>query len=485
MLVPAAEYRPDVSPLNSSFTDELVNVLCADGGYIPAPAFETLAAAFPGVPRGWLTVRSLDGTVRFFAATDTDLYLLDNTDLSWDNVSKVSGGYNANQESPWSMRSFGSYVIAVNANDDPQVYQIGTDVLFRNLGGSPPRASFVRTWGDFVVLLGLPTHPNRAHWSGLNDCEFWTPGTNSCDYQDFPDGGRLQGASEATNPLILMEEAIYLGTFVPGSVEIYTFQKLHDKRGASSPYSIASRGSLTFFADTGGFFQISADGALTPIGYEKVDRTVFRELSSSAISRIQGAIDPFYSRVYWALDYAGLGVYSEIIVYDWQIGKWTVLATEIQGLFPLAAAGITLDGLDAVSASLDALPFSLDSKAWQGGAPLLGAFDAEGNFGAFTGDNLEATVVTQEFGDTAGGVSRTTRCYPVVDAAEVYMSIGQRFRRTDAVTWLPEAAPSSNTGQVRKRSRARFHRFKIRIPAGVDWTHLQGVDADVASAGFR
>jgi hypothetical protein len=131
------------------------------------------------------------------------------------------------------------------------------------------------------------------------------------------------------------------------------------------------------------------------------------------------------------------------------------------------------------------LPFSLDSKALQGGAPILGAFDMENRIGAFVGENLEAVITTQEFGDTAGGVTRTTRCYPVVESDEVFVSIGHRFRRNENTIWMNEQVPSANTGQVRKRSRSRFHRFKIRIPAGVVWQHMQGVDVDFAPAGFR
>jgi hypothetical protein len=484
-LIPPAEFRPDVSDLNGSYTSELLNVLCADGSYIPAAAFAPLTSALPGAPLGYLSVRALSGAVMFFAGTAGKLYLLNNTTLAFDDVSQALTTYAATSDAPWSMAAFGNFVIAVNQNDDPQVYEIGVDTAFRDLGGSPPRAGIVRIWGDFVALMRLTSNPNRVQWSGLNDAEFWTPGTNNSDYQDFPDGGLVQGSSEATNPIVFLESAIQRGTFVPGSIEVFTFQKIHEKRGAKSPYSIATRGAYAFYGDEGGFFQISPDGSLTSIGFEKVDRTVFKRLQASSISRIAGAVDPFYSRVYWAVDYAGSGVYDQILVYDWNLTKWTAIEVSVLGIFPFATSGYTLEGLDVVSSSLDDLPFSLDSKAWQGGAPILGAFNTSNILGSFLGDNLEATITTQEFGDTAGGVTRTTRIYPVVETSDVFVSIGHRFRRSDAVAWRSEQSPSYNTGQVRKRSRSRFHRFKVRIPAGADWSHMQGVDVDFAPAGSR
>lgn len=485
VLVPQAEYRPDVSTLNGVYSDEIRNVLVADGSYIPAKDFAAMADALGESPLGGIAVIGTDGSVRIFAGSATKLWLLDNTDLTFDDVSQAATTYAATNSAPWSFAAFGNFVIAVNANDDPQVFEIGTDIVFRDLAGSPPRAGIVKIWGDFVALMGLASNKNRVHWSGLNDCEFWTPGSNNCDYQDFPDGGAVQGSSEATNPIVFLERSIYRTTFVPGSVEIFSFQKIHDKRGAKSPYSIATRGAYSFYCEEGGFFQISPDGAINAIGFEKVDRTVFTRLNSSSISKIQGVVDPFYSRVYWVVDYAGAGTYSEMLVYDWNLSKWTVLDVQVKQIFPLATIGYTLEGLDAIYASLEEVPFSLDSKAWQGGSPILGAFDASGRLGAFLGDNMEATIVTQELGDTSGQIQRVTECYPVVDTLDCFLSIGGRMRRSDGFTWTEEQAPSYNTGRVRKRSRARFHRFKVRIPSETSWAHFQGVDVNLQPAGYR
>ncbi|MEI3803162.1 hypothetical protein V6R85_01460 [Agrobacterium sp. CCNWLW32] len=485
MLIPAAEYAPDVADLNSSFSNAIQNVLCASGGYIPAPALSALTSALGEQPIGWLSVRSLDGSIRFFAGTPTKLFLLNNTDLTWTNVSKAATVYNASVDVPWHMKAFGNFIIAVNQNDDPQVYQIGTDVLFRNLGGSPPRAGRIAIWGDFVALLDLTSNQNRVQWSGLNNCEFWTPGSNNSDYQDFPDGGRVTGSSDVTNPIVLLESAIQRATFVPGSAEIFTFQKVQEMRGAKSPLSVATRGSFVFFADAGGFFQCAADGSVSPIGFEKVDRTVFGKISVYGTSKIMGAIDPFYSRVYWAVDTNDDNRYEEMYVYDWQLQKWTMISINVMGIFPFATSGYTLDGLDSVSSSLDALPFSLDSKVWDGGAPVLGSFTSDWKIGAFSGTNLEATITTQEMGDTAGQVTRAVESAPVVDTINTFVSIGVRMRRSDNVVWLPEQIPSTNTGVVKKRARARFMRFKTRIPAGVVWRNFKGIDVPTTPAGSR
>jgi len=484
---PIAEYRPDVSGLNTDYTDDIRNCLPADGSYIPMPSFKAFTQGFSEPPLGAIAVRSLDGATTVFVGTSGKLYMLDNTDLSWRDVCQEGVTYSANPNARWSFAVFGNYVIAVNKNDPPQVFDIGSSTVFRDLGGNPPRAGIVKIWGDFVCLMQLPDNPNRVYWSGLNDAEWWTPQQKNCDYQDFPDGGMVQGSNEATNPIIFLQSAIYMGTFVPGSDIVFSFQKIHDKRGAKSPWSIATRGVQAFYADEGGFFQIAADGSVSSIGFEKVDRTVFSRLNTVSISEIFGVIDPFFSRVYWAMDYAGLGTFDEMLVYDWGLQHWSIVTIRATGIMPVYNAGYTLESLDKISDSLEKLPFSLDSKAWQGGAPILGMFSTDYRLGSFSGPLMEATVTSQEVGSTGGEIWRMASVYPMLDTDEAFMSVGSRFRRTqyEEIRWGRERQPSYNTGRYHVRSRSRFHKFRLRIPEGAIWHHMKGFDVTFMGAGLR
>ncbi|XAI96516.1 hypothetical protein [Microcystis phage Mae-JY35] len=485
VMVPIAEYRPDVSNLNRDMSSSILNVLCADGSYMPFPKLEPYTAALAAKPLNAFMARTLAGDIRIFAGTADKLWLLNNTTLAWADVSQALVTYGATESAPWSFAQFGPYVVAVNTNNDPQVFDLSTSTAFASLAGSPPRASSVRVWGDFLVLIGLASNPDRIHWSGLNNIEMWTPGTANSDFQQFPDGGRVQGATDATNPLIFQERAIRRATFVPGSVEVFTFQKIHEARGAKSPLSVATRGSFAFYADEGGLFQIGPDGALTPIGYEKVDRTIFQNVKASDIARMRGIVDPFYSRVYFAVDEAGLGDYDTFYVYDWNLTRWTKTEASIVLHIPAATPGQTLEGLADISASLDALPFSLDSRVWQGGAPVLAAFDRDNRLGFFSGSNARAVVTTQEMGDTGGQITTVMEQYPVVDTALLTCAVGSRFRRNDPVVWTNEQSPSFNTGTVKKRSRGRFHRFRSTIEEGALWSHFQGSDVKTITSGQR
>ncbi|MET3590338.1 hypothetical protein ABID23_001444 [Bartonella silvatica] len=483
---PIADYRPDVADINACFTDELVNVLPADGSYIPMPSFKPLTEACPGTFLGAHAVKSKNG-VSVIVGTEKKIYLLDNTTMSWKDISPKGKSYLANVDAPWSFALFGDYVIAVNANDKPQVIDINHDKTFRDLGGNPPQAGIVRVWGDFVCLMKLSEHPRRVHWSGLNDAEFWTVGKKSCDYQDFPDGGFVQGATETTNPIIFMRSAIYAGSFIPGSKIIFSFQKIHDKRGVKNAESIVCRGDLAFFADEGGFYQITNEGQIIPIGFEKVDRTLAQKASQNNLYTLSAAVDGVYNRVYWMVGLDGDIDKPILLIYDWGLQKWTKAVVPIKMILPIFWAGITLEGLDKISQNIDELPFSLDSNVWKNESPVLGAFDHQGRLGAFAGDPMACVITSQEMGQTNGMITRVKNIMPQVNSAEFYLSVGMRFRQSieEKTVWLPEKKPSHNTGQVHVRARARFYRFKLRIPEGMNWSHVTGFDVELKPAGVR
>ncbi|WP_455473946.1 hypothetical protein [Bartonella sp. B30(2025)] len=484
---PIADYRPDVADINGVFTDELINVLPADGSYIPMPSFMPFAPPCSDNILSAIAVKTKFG-VSIIVGANKKIYMLNNTTMQWQDISREGDPYLANVDAPWSFALFGDYVIAVNANDKPQVINlVNNDSRFRNLGGNPPRAGIVRVWGDFVCLMKLTEHPRRVHWSGLNDAEFWTVGQKSCDYQDFLDGGFVQGSTETTNPIIFMRSAIYAGSFIPGSKMIFSFQKIHDKRGVKNPESIVCRGNFSFFADDGGFYQITNEGEIIPIGFEKVDRTITTKVNNSNLSTLFAAIDGVYNRVYWMVKRDDQEEERILFIYDWGLQKWTKAILHIKMILPIFLSGSTLEGLDQISNNIENLSFSLDSKAWKNEAPVLGAFDNQGRLGSFSGKPMACIVTSQEMGQTSGMMTRIKNIFPRINSGEFYLSVGIRLRQSleEKTVWLPEKQPSYNTGKIHYRVRARFYRFKLRIPEGVNWSHITGFDVELKPAGMR
>ncbi|WP_273791514.1 hypothetical protein [Bartonella sp. CM31XJBT] len=479
---PIADYRPDVAVVNGSFTDSLVNVLPADGGYIPMPSAMVVSNPLEEKPLGSIAFRSGNG-VKIIVGGKQKLYSYDSQTKGWKDISQSGVTYQANEENKWSFALFKNMVIAVNKNDKPQVFKVLSSERFEDLEGNPPKAGLVKIWGPFVCLMQLTDNPNRIHWSGEGDETLWETQYNVSGYMDFQDGEYVQGATETTNPLIFLRSAIYAGSLTLGSKSPFAFQKIQDKRGARSAASIACRGSDAFFAGDGGFYQMSLDGQLLPIGFEKVDRTVFKTFDKFALDEMQGVIDPIDNRIYWSLKRGNNE--QTTFVYDWGLQKWSTLQGKPFTFFPVFTTGYTLEQLDEISINLEALPASLDSPRWQSGAPMLGAFDDNNRLVMFTGAPMEATVVSQEMGAPDGSFNFITKMFAEVDTTEGLLSIGERRLRNNQtpIIWHKERVCSYVTGAYHGRSRNRYHRFKLRIPEGIHWNQITGFNVDLRPLG--
>ncbi len=481
MIVAVTEWRPDAEGLNVGWAVEMTNVLPAAEGAIPFKQLQALTEALEEQPLGAIAVRTNSGTVHIFAGTTDKLWKLDNADGSWDDVSKAATTYAATEDEPWRFKPWGDSVVAVNINDDPQEFVLSSSTEFDDLAGNPPRARHI---ADFRNMLGL-MNDDELFWSDTNDIYNWTPGgASNAGSQPFPSGGIIMGATDETNPIVFQRHDINIGTYQPGSDEIFTFKNLGVGRGCAAPYSICSRDGRTFFADTGGFFQISA-GGVTPIGVEKIDRTIFEALPAPELSRIRGEVDPVYSRVYFALNVSGSSaVYDRILIYDWVLQRWTMARFPASLLVPLLSgtAGASLDGL---TDNIDTYPLSFDAKALQGGAPTMACFDADFKLGVFQGQNLEAKITVREAGDTTRSVTWVDNIMPIVDALHVTMYAGTRMMRGKPYTWSNLHSINEETGFFDVRIETRFLQCQFIIPAGEAWSLFQGADIPAFPAGER
>jgi hypothetical protein len=192
-VVTFGEYKPDLSDYEAATERDALNVVPRGDGFGPFPSLTALSLSLGAQCRGAFEAIKTDGSVVVFAATATDLFLLNNTNFSWSKVSQGGGPYaSISSADQWRFVQFNNLVIAVQANVVPQVFDISIATAFSNLAGSPPQARYADIVGKFVVLTGLLSNPNRVQWSGLNDVNgpnSWTPGINSSDYQDLADGG--------------------------------------------------------------------------------------------------------------------------------------------------------------------------------------------------------------------------------------------------------------------------------------------------------
>lgn len=351
-LVPFPDYAPDVSPLGQAESQTIYNVVPKGDGYGPVQGLLPYTDSLPGACRGYFYGRRVDGSISIFAGTESDLYMMNNTTLSWDKVSKGGTSYaTVPTGDNWVFVQFNDLVIAVQQNVPPQKYALATSSAFVDLGGDPPFAGSIAVIGFFIVLTALQNNKLRAHWSDLDAPEQWTAGIGLSDFQDFPDGGICIAASGGDAfGLIFQEQSMRSMTYAAGNPAIFQFYRISTQEVLYAKHSIVNVGNRVYYLGAAGFKEIvGSTSDPVPIGKEKVDRTFFAEVDAAAPNLILGASAPSATRIYVAYKSklnGTPGLFDRVLVFDYVLRKWARINIVGEFIAPLAKPGLTLEAMD-------------------------------------------------------------------------------------------------------------------------------------------
>lgn len=483
--IPLGEWFPDRAPLGSPVS-VATNVIPWADGYKSFPALSIVSNnALTAKFQGGHFARNNAATVYQYAGDATKLYVLGSA--AWSDVSRLAGGaYSTAPDDWWEFIQWGETVIAVNGvNDVPQVITLG-GANFAALGGSPPKARHIAIVRDFVVLGNIndgAAYPSRVRWSGINNSTSWTvSATTQADYQDLQgEGGWIQKIIGGEYGTIFQERAIWRMTYI-GSPEIFQFDLIEKNRGVFAPQSVVAWGNMRFFLADDGFYQITGSSSAEPIGDGKVDRYFLNDFQVGNQHLITAIIDPVNKLVLWAYPGAGFtaNTTNQILVYNWVYKKWSLITQTIEGFSRYASEGYTLESLDNLSSSIDALTTTLDSRTYTGGAQILSAFNSSHYAGTFTGSAMAATVDTGEVELTRGGRSAVQEVRPLVDGNAASITVGTRNLVSDSVTW-GSAISQNASGFCPARTNANFHRFRVTTSGSFNF--IQGLKVEHTKIG--
>lgn len=493
MMIPAGPWEPDAAGIDEAVLLVAKNVWAAKGGYIPIPLLESIStSALPTRCIGLFFARTSAGGFQIFGATATKLYRF--VSSAWADVTRVSGGnYNVAGDDYWSFEQFGSKVFATNISDDLQVYDVDSASNFTAAPGSPPRARYVKTVGNFLVLASLTSSDRTLRNSALNDTSGWSVGTNLCDEQEFPDGGRITGLAGGENGYVVQEKSIRRMIFQPGSDIAFRFERLEAEHGAAAGYSLASTANSIFFLANDGFYSFGPNG-LIPIGAQKVNKWFRANCDLSRYYSVIAFTDPFAPRIGWAFyNSQGSTNFDRVIWYDWQINQWTYAEVEAQFWSSLVTAGVTLEDLD-VYGDIDSggIPYPFDSRVWEGGAPVIGAVNSAGRMAFLEGAApMTALFLSPPLHLQPGGrrsKELTIEPLSVLNDATLTLRVGRRESTNNTASYTSSVSPSSLSGLYRVTASGRLHEFEVTVTqsSGTIWTHFQGLDVQAASpAGMK
>lgn len=469
------EWMPDQSGISGALTDAK-NVVSQAIGYGPFPTPVSFSSAAAENLTSLYAAKAPDSNTYFFAAGLSKIYTVSGS----GTLTQVNTGLTTGANDRVRFTQFGKTVIICNNAEKLKSWVLGTSSTFTEIAATAPIAKFITVVRDFVVCantLETTQQQYRVRWSAINDETDWVENVNTqSDYQDIPDGGQIMGIRGGEFGLVLLERSIHRMTYV-GTPFIFQFDNISRNKGCMVSGSVAQYQGITFFLSDDGFYM--CDGQqVVPIGAEKVDRFFLSDASESEYNSMSAAIDPVRKLVIW--NYKSVDATRKLLIYNFATKKWTYGDANTDYLGEASSGASTLEELDSISGSIDALTTSLDSLLYVGGKYFLG-----GTYGtrvySFTGASLTGSIATGDI--DVGANSVVTLARPIVDNGSGSLSVASRTLLNQSVTYGTSTAADSEN-RVSLRSAGRYHRLKL-VPTGANWKTAVAVDVDITPQGVR
>jgi hypothetical protein len=470
------EWMPDQPSVSGALTDAK-NVVSQAIGYGPFPTPVTFSTSNAAEDLTSLyAAKQPNGDTALFAAGATKIY----TVTGVGGITQVKTGMTTGANDRVRFTQFGKTVISTNNAEKLQAWTLGTSTSFADLSATAPIAKFITVVRDFVVCantLETTQQQYRVRWSAINNETDWTEDVNTqSDYQDIPDGGQIVGIRGGEFGLVFLERAIHRMSYV-GTPFIFQFDNISRGKGCMVAGSIAQYQGVSFFLSDDGFYMCDGQN-VTTIGAEKVDRFFLQDASESDYKTMSAAVDPIRKLVIW--NYKTVNGNRSVIIYNFKTQKWTYGDAGTDFLAEASTSSVTLEQLDSLSNSIDALTTSLDSQLFVGGKYFLGGTLAT-RVMTYTGASQTAVISTGDL--DIGANSVVTLARPIVDNGSATVAIASRTLLNQGVSFNTAVAASSEN-RVSLRSAGRYHRLKV-TPTGANWNNAISVDVDVTPQGVR
>ena len=410
-----------------------------------------------------MVATKLDGTRRIFAGTQTKLYELSST--TWTDRSAGGGSYTGSTESRWSCCQFGDTTIASNLVDSMQSSVTGA---FAAIAGAPKAKIVVSASNNFAIAFytnegTYGVAPDRWWCCAQSNQTDWVPAvaTGATTGRLIASEGPLTAGLPLGDYVIAYKaRALWVGSFVGSTNGTWQFTLVTGSDcGAVGQDAVCSIGNAHFIVGEDDFWLF--DGT-RPVPIGEGMRNWFRANSSQTFRYRTRCVYDRQRNLVW-VNYPGTsstGDCDRTLVYHVGRKRWGVADFVGEAFLNFVAPGVTIDGLNVYSSTIDGLPaIPFDSQYWLAGGRAMAYFDslhrlvvndaATGASSLTTGDLGDDDIVTvlDRFR------IRFTQAPTSANATSLYA-----MNEGDPYTVGP-TAPRYD-GQFHLRQSGRFHRVR-------------------------
>jgi hypothetical protein len=480
-MIPIVGFAPDADKTTPGILTDCQHLLPFEAGYRGAPS--SVAATVPALAtqcQGSVVAILLDGTSRVFAGTPTKLWEL----VSGAWVDRSSGAYTGGTNARWSFCQFGNTTIASNFADAMQSSAAGA---FAAVGGGAPKAKIVvSASNNFVMAFNTNdgtygVSPDRWWCCAQTDQTNWTPSVST-----LATTGRLVGvegeiiAGMALGDYVVAykKRAIFVGSFA-GPPVVWQFSIVPSSEcGAVGQEAVCDLGGSHFFVSEDNFWMFDGTRPV-PVGIGVIRKWFFANVNPVYLYRTRCTYEKQNNQVRVSyVSRSSLGVVDSSIVYHIATKQWGRDDVVSQASINYISPGVTIDGLDAYSSTIDGLPeVPIDSPYWTQGGRVASYFNGSNQLTSFAGVTQNSYFITGDFGDDqAVTMMQPFRArfekMPATAVATGYY----KFNEGDPLT--QGAVSSINDGKFDLRQSGRFHRVLVNMTGDVT---VYGFNTDEAA----
>lgn len=467
------------------------NVIPGPAGYRPFPGFAALETGSQAITGEWTSgfvARAGDGAIDVLATTATTIYRWDG-----DEWVSVNTGFT---DGDWRFEQWGDEIVATNPTHGFHYANIGG--TFTADSGAPA-ARFVARCDQFVFLGGLDGFPNAVQWSGFDDRATWDIGNvnKQSDINYMPrELGALTGLRRGQQPIIFQEQGISVGRYV-GPPFVWEFRTVEDQLGCIASRSIQPYRDRTFFLSAEGPAEFTASGTRL-LGDGRFQRWFQEAIEGVTQAAVHSAIDTQQKIIVWAWRPDSAEPATQGVIYhyaldraaEWRPGAAYPILLNLPAsiastneLTTTTIGSYSGDALQTRTSGVADRPRTAEVRS------VIGSINPDNRLGRFTDTvaPLEAVMDTQEVMSTADHQPRmhVRDVRPLVDAppTSVYGSIITRQDAPGDVEHVGAEVPGHDRGHIPLLAQGRTHRVRVRIPAGVAWTHATGLTFNIGADG--
>jgi hypothetical protein len=481
-MTPLLGFAPDADLTTPGLIISCANLIPYLNGMegAPEPATPASTPALAAACTGAAVVTKLDDTRRIIAGTATKLYEL--SAGAWNDVSRAAA-YNGGVDTRWSITQFGDATLCSNRAD---VIQRSTGSAFADVA-TAPKAEILFSVGAFVMALNIndgSEKPDGWQCSAAFDDTSWTPNlaTQATSGRLVATSGKLTaGMRLGEYAIAYKQKSIYLGQYVNAPTVWNWLQVPGGEAGCVGKEAICDIGGAHFFVGDDNIWIFDgtrpapvADGYVRQFFFDNSNPS-FRYRTICVFDRQKNLVWVFYPSL-------GATTPDSALVYHVTAKKWGVANRSIEAALNYVASGVTIDGLSAISPTIDGLvSYSFDSQFWLSGGKSLSIFNTSHQLQAMTGLSVSSSMTTGDVGDddAVSALNKIRLRYAVAPQA----ASAQTFLQMNSgVGFTAGANGSVLDGKFDLRQSARWHRATFNFTGPV---RVTGMDADLSAAGGR